>query len=145
MYLSFDPGKTTGWALFDDVGQVMSTGQDTIEQLIAHCEEWRKYALKAIIYEDFVIFKHKAAKMAGSRMEASQAIGIIKGLAQYNNVELVRQGSDIKPIAQKWTQIKPPSDHSKSHWVDAFNHGAYYLIQHKIRKSALEMEQENGM
>jgi hypothetical protein len=55
------------------------------------------------------------------------------------------QGSDIKPMAEKFTQVKPPSDHAESHKIDAFNHGAYYLINKGIRKTALEEEAERAV
>ena len=145
MYIAFDPGKTTGWAVFDNDGTIIEMGQASIEQLIDFCErrviDHTNYEpIKAVIYEDFIIFKHKAKYLTGSRVEASQAIGIIKGLAQRTGAELVMQGSDIKPMAEKFTQIKPPSNHDESHKIDAFNHGAYYLINKGIRKTALEEE-----
>lgn len=146
MYLAFDPGKITGWAVFTNTGDILEMGQATIEELIDLCEGWLEngdLGIDGVIYEDFIVFRHKAQKLAGSRMEASQAIGIIKGLAKRAGVTPVRQGSDIKPIAEKLTQIKPPSDHSQSHQIDAFNHGAYYLIRQGIRKTALE--EENGL
>lgn len=141
-YLSFDPGKTTGWAMFDGQGQVIKYGQASLEELIDLTAEWEKMPLTAIIYESFVLFRHKARQQTGSKMEASQAIGIIKTLARKTDATLVEQDPTIKSLAQKWTQLKPIGDHAQSHWVDAFNHGAYWLIRQGIRKTALEMEQE---
>jgi len=144
MYIAFDPGKMTGWATFWNDGSVANMGQVNIEQLIDYVEMLVSQneidPLKAVIYEDFIVFKHKAKFMTGSRMETSQAIGIIKGLARRTGATLVMQGSDIKPVAQKFTQIFPPADHAQSHQIDAFNHGAYYLINKGIRKTALEEE-----
>lgn len=144
MYLAFDPGETTGWAEFNDEGECKAYGQLSFDELIAKCEDWRGTPeLKTVIIEEFVVFNHKARKFAGSRMKTSQAIGIIKSMAHANGAKVVEQPANIKPIAQKWTQIKPPSDHSQSHWVDAFNHGAYYLIKQNIRKTYLEEEMES--
>lgn len=142
-YLAFDPGKTTGWAMFDGNGQIIQYGQASLDELIDLTEEWaRVWPLTAIIYESFVLFRHKARQQTGSKMEASQAIGIIKTLARKTDATLVEQDPTIKSLAQKWTQLKPIGDHAQSHWVDAFNHGAYWLIRQGIRKTALEMEQE---
>ena len=141
-YLAFDPGKTTGWALFDGMGQVLKTGQANLDELIDLTEEWAKMPIGTIIYESFVLFRHKARQQTGSKMEASQAIGIIKTLARKTDATLVEQDPTIKSLAQKWTQLKPIGDHAQSHWVDAFNHGAYWLIRQGIRKTALEMAQE---
>ena len=142
-YLSFDPGKTKGWAMFDGNGQIIQYGQASLDELIDLTEEWaRVWPISTIIYESFVLFRHKARQQTGSKMEASQAIGIIKTLARKTDATLVEQDPTIKSLAQKWTQLKPIGDHSQSHWVDAFNHGAYWLIRQGIRKTALEMEQE---
>lgn len=147
MYLAFDPGKTTGWARFNDDGSSHSYGQVTIDELIAKCEEWKaedefNNLLIAVIVEDYVLFKRKAAAQVGSRMETSQAIGVLKTLASATGAKFVLQPSNIKSTAEKWTQLFPPSNHKNSHWVDAFNHGAYYLINAGIRKTQLEMDNE---
>ena len=142
MYLSFDPGQTTGWCKFDDLGNATQWGQASFEELMDLCKEWEKEKWTAIIYEDFILFSKKARQQAGSRMPASQAIGIIKTLIHATGATAIRQSSDIKSGAEKLTQMKAPSNHAESHWVDAFNHGAYYLIKKGIRKSFLEMEME---
>lgn len=144
MYLAFDPGQTTGWCKFDNAGEVVEWGQDSFTELMDHCREWSKEEWDAIIYEDFVLFKHKARQQTGSRMPASQAIGIIKTLIHATGAIPIVQDASIKPIASKWTNMKAPSNHAESHWVDSFNHGAYYLIKAGIRKSYLEREQEHG-
>lgn len=145
MFLAFDPGKTTGWALFDSTGSLMEMGQASLEQLMSLCDAWEKLPITVVIYEDWVLFKHKARQQAGSRMESSQAIGIIKNLGRKLGAKIVVQGSDIKSTAEKLTQVRPPSNHAQSHQIDAFNHGAFYLITvAKIRKTALEEEMENG-
>lgn len=142
-YLSFDPGKTTGWCTWDENGDVLSSGQAGLEELIVLCREWEKEKLVAIICEEFRLFKQKAVGQAGSTMETSQAIGIIKTLKSATGCELVMQKPNIKTVAQKWTQLKPVGDHSQSHWVDAFNHGAFYLINKGLRKTYLEQEMES--
>lgn len=140
MYLlAFDPGLTTGWCSFDENGNAIEWGQVSLTELMDMCATVQP---EIVLYEDWLLFTHKARKMAGSRMESSQAIGIIKAMARRVAAELVVQGSDIKTTAEKMTQMKPPSDHSQSHWVDAFNHGAYWLINQGKRKTYLEMEQE---
>ena len=147
MYLAYDPGKTTGWAAFRDNGEVFAYGQVSLEELIDHLnevQEWSKTdPIKVIIYEDFIVYKSKAQKLTGSRMEASQAIGMIKKLASDTGAKLVQQPANIKSIAQKWTQLRPRGSHDKSHWIDAFNHGAFYLINKGIRQTELERSLKN--
>lgn len=142
MYLAYDPGKTTGWARFSDAGDAVSYGQVDLEELMDHLDEMAATGepIIAVIVEDWLLFKKKAAQQVGSRMEASQAIGILKKFAKDVDAEFILQPSNIKSIAQKWTQLKPVGSHSQSHWVDAFNHGAYYLINAGIRKTQLEKD-----
>lgn len=140
MYLAFDPGDTTGWASFDDEGNVIEKGQLNLEELMDKCREWRSAPIKVVIYEDFRIFRHKAQKFAGNKMVVSQTIGIILSMAREAGAKVVSQPSSIKPIAEKWTQVKPRGPHSQSHEIDAYNHGKYYLIGEGICKSALEEE-----
>lgn len=142
-YLAFDPGGVTGWCTFDDQGNATEFGQLTLNELADQIEHWAQQSeIHTVIYEDFKLFKHKAQKQAGSRMPASQAIGMIKLLIRRLDAKTVVQDSSIKSTAQKLTQMNPPSNHAESHWVDAFNHGAYYLINEGIRKTYLEMQKE---
>ncbi len=148
MYLAFDPGGTTGWCSFNDEGETTGYGQLSLDELAAKVDEWANEPIHTVIYETFVLFGHKAKRQTGSDMPASQAIGIIKTLIhRLGSPTVIRQDPSIKNMAQKWTQMKPPSNHAESHWVDAFNHGAYYLINKGVRKTYLEMEQDkkNGL
>lgn len=144
MYLAYDPGKTTGWARFSDEGEAVSYGQVSLDELMDHLDEMAAVGepIQAVIVEDWLLFKRKATQQVGSRMEASQAIGILKKFAKDNDANFVLQPSNVKSIAQKWTQLKPVGSHANSHWVDAFNHGAFYLINAGIRKTQLEREHE---
>jgi len=148
MYLSYDPGRTTGWARFTDDGEAAGYGQLTMDELLAHVENMillhNDDPIKVLIVEDFVLFGHKAQQQTGSRMEASQVIGILRTLAERTGAEFFLQPSNIKSLAEKWTQLSPKGMvHSKTHWIDAFNHGAYYLIKQGIRKTELERENDN--
>ena len=144
MYLAYDPGKTTGWAMFDDAGESVQYGQLSLDELVTHVDSMTTRSLTedplvAIIVEEFKLFGHKAKHQVGSQMEASQAIGILRVLANNTGAEFVLQPPTIKAMAVKWTQLSPKGlAHAKTHWIDAFNHGAYYLIKRGIRKTELE-------
>jgi hypothetical protein len=144
MYLAFDPGLTTGWAKFDNDGAVLSSGQVSHEELAHLVDEFKiehtTDPVKAVIYEVYRIYKHKAASHVGSEVPASQAIGIIKTLIYTTGAKEVKQPSHILAIAKKWTGVAPVGDHRNSHWVDAFNHGAYWLIKEGIRPTQQEVE-----
>jgi hypothetical protein len=137
MYLvSFDPGETTGVAEFNEEGDLRKAGQFRFKELVDYCENLSN--VEYIVCEDFRIRRSKATKFVGNRMETIQAIGVIRAAAQRLEAEFILQDSSILPIAQKWTQVPLPKDHSASHWISAFNHGAYWLIRRGERKVALE-------
>lgn len=144
--LALDPGKTTGWAIFDGGGQVVDYGQENMDDLITLERLFDEHEISHIVVEDFKLFRHRASKQVGSRMEAPQVIGIAFAWSKKHNCEFIKQDPAIKPTAQKWSQLKPPSNHAQSHWVDAFNHGFYWLVLNKLRKTALEeeLEREKG-
>ena len=138
-YLAFDPGKTTGWCLFDEHGQEIDFGQcEGDEQLIAFLESVSPPEI--VICEDFKLFGHLAKQQTGSKFEASQVIGIIKYFCNKWQVPLKLQPSSILPIAQLWSGVKVEGKggHEQSHWKSAFNHGVYYLQKEGIRKSRLK-------
>lgn len=146
MYVSFDPGATTGYVKWDDNGEPTKMDQldfDGLMDLMRQLEiEHETDPIKAVIYEHFKLFKHKAVAQTGSDMPAAQAIGIIKTMVKATGAFEVAQAPNILTIAQKWTGMQMPSNHDFSHWVSAFNHGAFFLIKKGIRKTALEMESE---
>lgn len=150
MYLSYDPGKTTGWARFNDDGSAVEYGQVSLDDLIDHLDAMEKLhetdPVRTIIVEDFTLFSRMAKQQAGSKMEASQAIGMLKAFAARcgPTTLFVLQDPKIKAVAEKLTQLSPKGmAHSRTHWIDAFNHGAYYLINAGIRQTQLEMDNDN--
>lgn len=137
-YLSFDPGETSGWAKFNEHGDLEDKGQESFETLCRFLDAYSE-PVKIVICEDFRIRRNKAKKFIGNRMETIQALGAIRAFAMRHNAEFILQDSGIKTIAERWTGVKPQGPHAQSHWVDAFSHGAYYLIREGIRKHGLEM------
>lgn len=141
MLLAFDPGDTTGVAEFTSDGKLMAMLQMNMDELINYLNKFNK-TVDTVVVEDFVLFAKRAQKQAGSRMKASQAIGLIRGFAARHEAKLVIQQANIKPIALKQTGIRLPSQHSKTHQYDAYLHGAYYLIGKGIMKTKLQLEME---
>ena len=134
--LGVDPGHTTGWCLTSEKGVVLDKDQtkgnnessDYLTDLFVRFPEYN-YEFTAIVMEDYKIFAHKAKQHIGSRVPAAQIIGIVEHEARQRDIKLVKQPSSILVTAQKLTNVKMPSDHSKSHWVSAFLHAAHYLIK----------------
>ena len=135
LLLAIDPGKTTGWALFRD-GVVANLGQvEGVDEFTLWLEDLiKEYGpINVIVVEAFVLFRGKAQQQIGSEFEVVQVIGICQSWALRNNVELVKQPSDILTVAQIWSKMKMPKDHSKSHYVAAYNHAFHYLVTNNMR------------
>lgn len=133
-YLAVDPGLASGWATWDVKGDVMDMGTtkdyDELHDMLANLPN----TIKLVIIEDFVLFKHKAIKQAGSRMPAPKAIGQIETFARLWGATIVKQPANIKSVAEKWTgHSTSKMAHNKTHMWDAYNHGEYYLIYNRIK------------
>lgn len=137
--IGIDPGKMNGIAIFHGDGTLDTFGQMDMNEL----EEWQdtyEEDVSWVIVEDFVLFKKRAFQQAGSRMHASQVIGMMKAFARRKGARLTLSPADNLPIAEKVSGKRMPSDHSISHQVSAYNHA--FLAMHKagIVKSKLEQE-----
>lgn len=140
--LSFDPGETTGWC-YQNPDEILGFGQASgLTELIQVCEQ-HKGIVDHIVIEDYVILGHKAKSHIGGRVPTIQAIGYLKAWAITEGLKPpTLYPARLKPTQQKQTQMKPIGAHKDNHWVDAYNHGRWYLIQNKLAKTALELEWE---
>jgi hypothetical protein len=136
-FISFDPGKATGWATFDEEGNLTDKGiyrslddlKDGLQAVMLMGDQ-----PKVFIIEDFRLFSHKAVQQSGSDMPASQAIGSIELAAAVCRAEIVKQGSDILPIGERFAGVKLPKNHDESHDIAAYVHGFYYLVKKGIKQ-----------
>ena len=136
-----DPGNTTGWAVLTyNGGDVLFVGQTKADDFVKVLDRlYAAFTVKVIVYEDFILYANRAQQQTGSRFYASQVIGMLKVYATNNNTELIRQPAQILKMAPKVTGMeKPKLSHDKTHYVDAFNHVAWYLIRTKRMPSVLE-------
>lgn len=134
-YIAFDPGKATGWATWNKEGEILDFGTAWSHNELQGVLESQPDSIKVVIYEDFKLFKHKARQQSGSRMDASLAIGRIDAFAAMWGAKVIRQDSNIKPIAEKMTgRTTKGMAHYKTHVIDATNHGDYYLFKAGVKE-----------
>jgi hypothetical protein len=142
--VGFDPGETTGWAALDaDTGRdatFIGMGQVRYSNLIETLEEMALVP-DVVVIEIFQLLPHKAQKMAGSKFLTIEAQGMIRSWARRHGAKEVNQKPTIKPSAEKFTQVKAPSNHAHSHQIDAFNHAKYWLITNGHDRSQLEKQE----
>lgn len=147
MITAWDPGDTTGWAVWDEEGNLLKMGMcaledipDVWDDLLTQFDDEGANPMRTVIVEDFVLFGKRAQSQTGSRMKASQGIGSLRTLARQERAEFILQPASVKSIAIKWSGITMPSDHDKTHEWDAFLHGYHWLVKQKRIQTQLEIE-----
>lgn len=96
-----------------------------------------------IFIEDFALLQGKALAQSGSKFETVQVIGMFKLWAYFSDVPVTMQMPTIKPMAEKWTGVKPKGRHALSHHIDAYNHACYGLRKQGRFVTVLERESAN--
>lgn len=139
-YLALDPGETTGWALFDEKGEILSMGQYCQGDQTKWLTKNLTSDLKAVICEEYRIY-NKARQRQWSRNRTSKNEGAIELLCDMRSVPFFLQPANIKSIGYKWAGLgEAPSNHAISHQYDAVAHGTYWLRQRGILKPSVPKE-----
>jgi hypothetical protein len=125
MIISVDPGETTGIAYWSDKGEFVEKEILTEEELFDKLE--RLENVTVVVCEDYRLRQGKQMVQTGSRFVAVQIIGALKAYAYKCKAKFVLQTANVLSVASLHSGIKRPSNHSKSHDVDAYNHGYYYF------------------
>ena len=125
MVISVDPGYTTGIAYWEDDGTFISRETMSQNELFDKLEQLSDVTV--IVCEDYRLRQGKQMAQTGSRFVAVQIIGALKAYARRVGAKFVLQPPNILTIAAMHSQVKRPSNHAKSHDIDAYNHGFYYF------------------
>lgn len=141
IYVSWDPGTTTGYALWGATGDLISKGKVGIKDLHRTLQIIENVpTIKKFIAEDFRLFRHKAHELVGSRFEVARALGAIEFIAAKRSIEIVYQSpstdlkSGLKFIGKGHIKGHVPDD------VSAEAHGELYLVKNKIKVHRLLRE-----
>src|SRR5687767_6290976 len=90
-FLALDPGLHTGWALWKSDGGFIDMGTIHGEKELHDFLAGLPSTIEVVIIEDFVLFKNKAVKQAGSKMPAPKAIAQIETFARLWEAKIVKQ------------------------------------------------------
>lgn len=123
---AFDPGETTGWSVFNRLGQQSDYGQAKGRDVL-YIVLKQIGPVPYVVIEDYRLFQHKALQQSGSKLETVRVIGALESWANSHKSRVTLQPANIKSIAQMWSGVVPKGAHKNSHHVDAFNHGYYFL------------------
>lgn len=136
--LVFDPGKTTGWSLFENgrltkFGHVEECFDDKnidSTKIISLCEEIQP---DFILYEDYKVYSHKLERHTFSSVFTLRLIGVIETYAQMKNIPTHKQmATTAKNFAtdeklKRWGFWQQGMKHAR----DAIRHGCYFLLFYK--------------
>ena len=125
MVISVDPGETSGISYWSDKGKFVEKEMLTQEELFDKIEKLEN--VTAIVCEDYRLRQGKQMVQTGSRFVAVQIIGALKAYAQRVGAKFVLQPANVLTVAALHSGVKRPSNHNKSHDIDAYNHGYYYF------------------
>ena len=125
MVISVDPGETSGISYWSDKGEFVEKEMLTQEQLFDKIEKLEN--VTTIVCEDYRLRQGKQMVQTGSRFVAVQIIGALKAYAQRVGANFVLQPANVLAVAALHSGVKRPSNHSRSHDIDAYNHGYYYF------------------
>lgn len=135
MILSVDPGGTCGLAMWQEDGTFVNKLKLSLDNFVLWASDV-DIELSVIIYEDYTLRGHQAYAQRGSKLEASQGIGIVKMLAARKNAKLVRQQASILKITAMHAEV-PVVAHFDDD-VSAYLHGYYYFEQQGLLKTKLQ-------
>jgi hypothetical protein len=131
MYLGIDPGGTTGYAIFDEVGDVIDFG-DIPDTEIDDWLDALDYEIETVIIEEYRVYPH--IPQVYSKMETPQTIARVKSWAHKAKVKVVEQPAQLTQIGYKYLGLKKPKKKADTHKWDAVAIGVYWLQRRGIRK-----------
>lgn len=141
MIVSIDPGDTVGVCTWTEAGVLISQKKMSLEDFIIWCDgmadsKLAEAMITVVVVEDFALWAHKAFSQRGSKMKASQGIGVAKSFARRVRAKLVTQSSSILKIAAMHTGTKVVQHFDDD--VSAYLHGYWYFENAGILKSSVK-------
>lgn len=142
-FVAFDPGNTTGFAVFEN-NKVLNVGAQDHLTLYQTLVLLSSQSLEYAICENFRIRPPKRAKAghmiqmhAWGEMRVIRVIGVIEYWCWQNNIVFITQEPTIKPIGYKLAGLIYIKGKPEQHIPDAVAHGRYWWEdkgQHLIKE-----------
>lgn len=136
--LCLDPGKTTGWCLFENghltkAGHIEDCYDDENVNAIALLTLLQEVEPDYIVYEDYKIYANKLSQHSFNPVFTIRLIGVVEAFAQMNDIPVHKQmASTAKGFVtddklKQWAMWETGKKHAR----DAMRHGCYFLLFHK--------------
>lgn len=133
--ISIDPGDSTGVAVWSDEGQLVRKWKCSLEDFI----DWADgvdFTVSTVVVEDYVQDPYRKLNRKGSKMKASQALGVSKALAKRLGAKLVIQKNTILTVTAMHAGVRVVSHFPDD--ISAYLHGYYFFETKGIRLPALQ-------
>lgn len=132
--LCFDPGHTTGFAVFHGT-ELFECGQLTtkpIEQAVLEIQRVIDfYEPDIVVVEDYRVYSWKTEHHAGSELLTTRIIGVIETFCVIRFIpHIIKQPAHVakgfctNTKLKSWGMYTP----AKKHAMDAVRHGCYYIL-----------------
>lgn len=133
--LCLDPGKTTGWCLFEQGkltrwGQVDNCYDDNNIDATGLLTLFQEVNPDFIVYEDYRVYSNKLDRHAFSPVMTVRLLGAIETYSQMNGIKTHKQmATTAKTFCtdeklEQWCFWQPGMRHAR----DAIRHGCYFLL-----------------
>lgn len=154
VWLTIDPGETTGWAIWIGTDRV-EAGQTALWRFIDLVDGWAHdgiippefnaegwadeiapQALEFIVMEDWSLYADKAQALINDKQRTVRGIGAIELIARQNGIPIELQGAYTKDvaIAAGAEEMFLSPVHENRHANDATMHGVFYIVRKGIPK-----------
>lgn len=135
--VSIDPGDTCGVALWTDTGILCWKKAMSLEEFEVWCDIF-DISLSVVVCENYVSRPGQRYEKKGSKMKASQGLGMAKLLARKHKAKFVSQQPDILRITALHAGIKVPQKGHIKDDVSAYLHGFRYFVSIGMLKPVLQ-------
>jgi len=135
--VSIDPGDTCGVALWSEHGHLHWKRSMSLEEF----EVWADkidVEVSVVVCENYVSRPGQRYEKKGSKMKASQGLGMAKLLARRLQAKFVQQQPDILRITALHAGIKVPQKGHIDDDVSAYLHGFRYFVSIGTLKPVLQ-------
>lgn len=140
MYLFIDPGETTGWAKFDNNGEMCGIGQRKgFESLCVWLNEEINqsncFLIKRVVIEEFKLYPWKSIAQAWSEFFTVEVIGAVRAICFKFSIPFEKVPAKNYSMGFLYMGMEvPPHSHRLHDQMVAQAHGVYWLQTHGIRK-----------
>lgn len=141
LIISFDPGETTGWAIFEN-GKLVLDNHFKLNMFedtkISAPKVWKLFdrEFNHAVIEGYRIYKSKAVAHTWNPLYTPKLIGYIEAVCDYYKVPRTIQMASSKQFCSddKLKQWGYYQNAKSRHSRDAIRHGCYWLLFHERSK-----------